>query len=61
MRERIVQCLAQGMTNQEIADQVHLSVRTVKWYIDNFMAKADLHGPADGRRLIVYAMQGKLN
>ncbi len=32
-REReILGCLAEGLSNQEIADQLHLSLKTIKWY-----------------------------
>jgi DNA-binding NarL/FixJ family response regulator len=54
---RIVQLLAEGCTNQEIADRVNLSVRSVKWYTAELMREAGLTGSGDERRLIVWAVK----
>jgi DNA-binding NarL/FixJ family response regulator len=47
-REReIVQLIAEGKTAKEIADQLHLSVKTVETHRTNIMAKLDIHRVAE--------------
>lgn len=47
-REReILQLIAEGMTNQEIADHLTLSVHTVRTHRGNLMEKLDLHSQAE--------------
>jgi RNA polymerase sigma factor (sigma-70 family) len=54
-REReILQLIAEGMTNQEIADHLNLSVHTVRTHRGNLMDKLDLHSQAEVTR---YAIQ----
>ena len=36
---RILELIAQGMTNRQIADQVHLAEKTVKNYVSNLLSK----------------------
>lgn len=50
---RVKELLAEGLSNKEIADRVHLSVRAVKWHTGNLYVKYGLRGTADQRRLIV--------
>lgn len=54
-REReILQLIAEGYTNREIADSLHLSIKTVQNHRSNIMHKLDLH---DRGELIKYAIQ----
>lgn len=54
-REReIVQLIAEGYSNQEIADQLSLSVHTVRTHRGNLMQKLNLHNQAD---IVRYAIQ----
>ena len=38
----IVKCVAEGLSNKEIADQLYLSEGTVRNYISNILSKLDL-------------------
>lgn len=54
-REReIVKLIAEGYTNQEIADLLVLSVATVQTHRAHIMAKLGLHGPTE---LVKYALR----
>jgi len=54
-REReIMQLIAEGYTNSEIAEQLHLSVHTVRTHRGNLMQKLNLHSQGDVLR---YAIQ----
>jgi two-component system response regulator NreC len=54
-REReVLQLVAEGYTNREIADLLHLSVKTVQNHRSRIMSKLDLH---DRGELIKYAIQ----
>lgn len=54
-REReILQLIAEGYTNREIADMLHLSIKTVQNHRSKIMKKLDLH---DRGELIKYAIQ----
>lgn len=54
-REReVLQLLAMGYTNQQIADKLYLSVKTVETYKARLKGKLSLHGRAD---LVRYAIQ----
>jgi two-component system response regulator NreC len=54
-REReVLQLIAEGYTNREIADLLHLSIKTVQNHRSNIMRKLDLH---DRGELIKYAIQ----
>ncbi len=47
-REReIIQLVAEGFSNREIADQLHISVKTVGVHRLNLMQKLDLHSPTE--------------
>lgn len=55
VREReILKLLAEGYTSPEIADLLHLSVKTVSAHRQHIMEKLDLHRPAE---LIKYAIR----
>lgn len=57
-REReIVQLIAEGHSNQEIADQLSLSVHTIRTHRGNLMQKLGLHNQAD---IVRYAIQAGL-
>lgn len=57
-REReVVMLLAQGFTNQETADRLFLSVKTIETYRGRLMAKLGLESRAD---LVRYAMENGL-
>ena len=54
-REReIMQLLAEGRSNREIAELLHISVKTVETHKANLMDKLDIHTVAD---LVRYAIQ----
>jgi len=54
-REReVLQLIAEGYTNREIADMLHLSIKTVQNHRTKIMRKLDLH---DRGELIKYAIQ----
>ena len=47
-REReIIQLIAEGCANKEIADQLGISIKTVKNHRSNLMDKLDLHNTAE--------------
>jgi two-component system response regulator NreC len=53
-REReILQLIAEGYSNKEIADQLYISEKTVKTHRENIMRKLDLHSVAE---LVKYAL-----
>jgi two-component system response regulator NreC len=57
-REReVLQLIAEGNTSREIAEILHLSVKTVQSHRTNLMKKLDLH---DRGELIKYAIQKKI-
>jgi two-component system response regulator NreC len=57
-REReVLQLIAEGQTSREIADILHLSVKTVQSHRTNLMQKLDLHDRGD---IIKYAIQKKI-
>ena len=39
----ILQCVAEGMSNQEIAEQSAIAESTVKWYLKNIYSKLNVH------------------
>jgi DNA-binding NarL/FixJ family response regulator len=55
MREReILQLLAEGKTNKEVAGALHISPYTVETHRSNILEKLGLHSPAE---LILYAVR----
>ncbi len=57
-REReVLKLVAQGYTNQQVADQLFLSVKTVDSYKARMMEKLNLHGRAE---ILRYALQHSL-
>jgi DNA-binding NarL/FixJ family response regulator len=54
-REReILQLVAEGKTHQQVADLLHISVRTVDTHCNNIMKKVDIH---DSAGLATYAIK----
>jgi len=57
-REReVLQLIAEGYTNKQIAEILSISVKTVQAHRNNLMQKLDLH---DRGELIKYAIQKKI-
>ncbi len=57
-REReIVKLIAEGYTNQQIADSLHRSVKTIESHRSNILRKLDIH---DTIELVKYAVRKKL-
>lgn len=54
-REReVLQLLAEGFSNREAAETLHISVKTVRVHRDNLMSKLDIHNLPD---LVKYAIR----
>jgi DNA-binding NarL/FixJ family response regulator len=53
----VLQHIAEGLTDQEIADKLFLSMRTVNWHRANLIAKT---GSKNTVNLITYAIKNKL-
>jgi NarL family two-component system response regulator LiaR len=53
----ILLLLANGCTNQEIADQLFIALKTVKTHVSNLLAKLEVH---DRTQAVIYAFQHKL-
>ena len=53
-QREILQLIAEGNSNKEIAGRLNLSVYTVETHRGNILEKLDLHGTAD---VILYAVR----
>ncbi|ANU09939.1 two-component response regulator [Planococcus antarcticus DSM 14505] len=53
----ILLLLAAGLTNQEIADQLFIALKTVKTHVSNILGKLEVH---DRTQAVIYAFQHKL-
>lgn len=53
----ILQSITKGLTNQQLADNLHISVRTVEAHKSNIMKKLKLNSTAE---LVVYAIKHKI-
>lgn len=53
----ILLLLARGLTNQEIADDLFIAVKTVKTHVSNILAKLEVH---DRTQAVIYAFQHRL-
>ncbi|MDN3437110.1 response regulator transcription factor [Planococcus sp. APC 3900] len=53
----ILLLLAGGLTNQEIANQLFIALKTVKTHVSNILAKLEVH---DRTQAVIYAFQHKL-
>ena len=57
-REReILQLMAEGKANQVIADELYISIKTVKTHVSNILTKLDVY---DRTQAVVYAFQHNL-
>jgi two-component system response regulator NreC len=55
VREReVLTCIAEGMTNREIAEALVISIKTVERHRENIMAKLDMHNRVE---LVKYAIK----
>lgn len=50
-------CLANGLTNQEVADKLFIGIKTVKTHVSNILKKLDVH---DRTQAAVYAHRHQL-
>ena len=55
--KEIIICVAKGMSNKEIAEELYLSVHTVTTHRRNISAKLQIHSPAG---LTIFAIVNKL-
>lgn len=53
----ILLLLAHGYTNQEIADELFIALKTVKSHVSNLLGKLEVH---DRTQAVIYAFQHKL-
>ena len=53
----IIQFIADGFNSREVAEQIHLSVSTVRWYLRQIYSKLDVHSRAE---LIAHARELKI-
>ncbi|WP_422124107.1 response regulator [Planococcus sp. X10-3] len=53
----ILLLLAHGYTNQEIADELYIALKTVKSHVSNLLSKLEVH---DRTQAVIYAFQHKL-
>jgi NarL family two-component system response regulator LiaR len=53
----ILLLIASGKTNQEIADELFIALKTVKTHVSNLLAKLDVH---DRTQAAIYAFQHRL-
>ncbi|RNF40123.1 response regulator transcription factor [Planococcus salinus] len=53
----ILLLLANGYTNQEIADELFIALKTVKTHVSNLLAKLEVH---DRTQAVIYAFQHRL-
>ncbi len=60
MQGRVKALLVEGLTNKEIAQRLHISVRAVKEHTSNLHTKYGLYGVGSIRRLIVLLVKEDL-
>ncbi|CAM4046646.1 response regulator transcription factor [Lederbergia lenta] len=53
----ILLLMTEGKTNQEIADQLFIGLKTVKTHVSNILGKLEVH---DRTQAVIYAFQNKL-
>lgn len=53
----ILLLIASGKTNQEIADELYIALKTVKTHVSNLLSKLDVH---DRTQAAIYAFQHRL-
>ncbi|AHA28913.1 LuxR family transcriptional regulator [Exiguobacterium sp. Leaf187] len=55
--QEVLQLMARGMANQEIADELFISLKTVKTHVSNILSKLDV---VDRTQAVVYAFKHNL-
>jgi len=55
--QEVLQLMARGMANQEIADELFISLKTVKTHVSNILSKLDV---VDRTQAVVYAFKHHL-
>ncbi|WP_067727192.1 response regulator [Oceanobacillus damuensis] len=53
----ILQLIAKGKTNQEIADELYIALKTVKVHVSNILGKLEVH---DRTQAVIYAFKNNL-
>lgn len=53
----ILLLMAEGMTNQEIADELFIALKTVKTHVSNILSKLEVQ---DRTQAVIYAFQHQL-
>jgi DNA-binding NarL/FixJ family response regulator len=53
----ILKCICDGLTNDQIAEKIHLSPDTIKWHRNNLLSKT---GCSNTAALIIYAIKHKI-
>lgn len=53
----ILLLMAKGYSNQEIADELYIALKTVKTHVSNLLSKLEVH---DRTQAVIYAFQHKL-
>jgi two-component system, NarL family, response regulator LiaR len=53
----VLLCIGNGMTNQEISEQLYIGIKTVKTHVSNILAKLDVH---DRTQAAVYVHKNSL-
>lgn len=54
----VLLCIGNGMTNQEISEQLYIGIKTVKTHVSNILAKLDVH---DRTQAAVYVHKNQLS
>jgi len=54
---QILRCLADGMSNKEMADSLGLSRSGLNWRIAQLYRRFGLYSAQDGRRLVIKAVE----
>jgi predicted transcriptional regulator len=60
-QQQVKAFLAEGLSNKEIADPLHLSLSAVKKRVSELHTQYGLYGPASFRRLIVLLVREKFS
>jgi two-component system, NarL family, response regulator DevR len=58
---RILSLIAEGLTNRQIADQLHLAEKTVKNYVSNLLAKLGMHRRTEAAVFYTQVERGELS
>lgn len=55
--KQVLELVASGMTDHEIAESLSIAVRTVNWHVANIYSKSDIH---DRKKIIYYSKAGSI-